>query len=155
MGAEFNRAFLTVQFEGVGFTPTETQCLVDAAAETQGPAFATSTLAALQSDAPFTPDRLMKCVPMERMSALVSSGTTMDFSRVDSAQLNTVVSGLTSAALVAGGLTPVEATCVTDRLSARLDPATILGGGAAVPQDALAAALPSCLSEDRIAEVGR
>ena len=148
LGADFNRRFLGVQIQAIGFNADQTTCVVAAAETSAGAGFAVLTVGKLGA--------LMGQIGPSLTSCLGSGGVppnlgNPDFSRVPAAEVRAVLGELSGATFVTVGLTPTEATCVSGRQIAAYDDAE-LGRlfSAATTSRPLSDDVAACLDSARI-----
>lgn len=156
LGAEFNAQFLRLQFLAVGLDATEAACAADRVVAAAGEDFGSRPVSAVLSGAGITPDVLLPCVPAERMQALAGSGAGADLGKVPVDVLRSTLTELASAGYESVGLTPVEATCLADRVVGTYSDADLEGlmTSLSLPADRAVTALPNCVTSERANELG-
>jgi len=156
LGAAFNTQFLTLQFLAVGLDGTESACAAGRVATAAGDEFATRPVGSVMSGAGITPDVLVPCVPTERIVELSRSAGDVDLGRAPAGVLRSTLSELAAAGYEAAGLTASEATCLADHVVgtyADEDLADVMTT-LSLPADRAVAALTTCVTAARAAELG-
>lgn len=156
LGAPFNTQFLTVQFLAVGLDAAEAACAADRVATSAGTAFADRPVSEVMSGAGITPDVIVPCVPVERMSQLAAAGGGADLARVPPDILRSTLTELASAGFEEAGLSAVEATCLAQRVvgGADRDELNDLGSTFSLSAERAAEELRACVSPERASQLG-
>lgn len=156
LGAPFNTQFLRVQFLAAGLDAAEAACAADRVAASVGPDFGDRPVSEVMSGIGITPDVMLPCVPIARMSQLAAAGGGADLARVPPDLLRSTLTELASAGFEEAGLTAVEATCLAERVvgGADVDELADLGATFSLSVDRAAAELRACVSPERANQLG-
>lgn len=156
LGAAFNRQFLTLQFLAVGLDATESKCAADSITAASGDEFASRPVSQVMSGAGITPDVLLPCVSTDRMVALSKAGAGADLKRIPPDVLRSTLTELASAGYETVGLTPVESTCLAERVVGTYTDADLaeVMTTLSLPADRAVTALPTCVTGERANELG-
>jgi hypothetical protein len=155
LGAEFNRQFLGLQVQAVGLDAAEASCVADKVSQQVGADFGKRAVNQLMSGVGVSPDVMIPCVTPQRLAQLASSGGQPDLSKVPPDVVRSTFGELASAGFESVGLEPVEATCLSDKTVGALADERLQGlmTSMELDNDALTAAVPQCVSAERINEL--
>jgi len=151
MGVAFNRRFLAVQVQAIGFSAQSTGCVVTAAETAAGAGFASMKIGELGGLMGQVGSSVAACLGS---SPLPPDLGNPDFSKVPATEVRAVLGDLSAATFTQVGLTADEATCVSSRQLSAYDDAELgqLFSTTATSRP-LSEDVAACLSGARIAQL--
>lgn len=155
MGADFNRDLLRVSMSAIGLDDTEARCVAAAIETANGDRFATTPVESLFGADALSPDVLLGCLPIERVTQLGTGETLTDPASPELGELRSLLSGVAAAGYESAGLSAKESTCLASTTVSEFEPSALAGAFSSLGSiDAVdAGAVELCLSKERIVEL--